>query len=93
MLTPEGLTQILNLMMNACVPVGVDDDDDDDDKDEDAVGVHVPIGFDEVMFCPRDPVTSLSTLSCTHWKSLIIPLISIISIVLMGQFISYGNVT
>ena len=50
MLTPEGLTQIINLMMNACVPVGVDDD-----NDEDAVGVHVPIGFDEVMFCPEIP--------------------------------------
>ena len=31
----------------------------------------VPIGFDEVMFCRRDPATLLSTLSCTSWKSLI----------------------
>ena len=46
--------------------------------------VGVPIGFDEVMFCRQDPVTSLSTLSCTHWKSLIIPLISIISILLVS---------
>ena len=47
--------------------------------------VGVPIGFDEVMFCRRDPATSLSTLSCTHWKSLIIPLlISIISMLLFS---------